>query len=90
MVTGTNATYLYHIGCPSILSFVFVENELYCVGSCMFFYPWDRRSSLLHIQLVHNGLFILNRSLETGRQHPLYLKIRVLLNNHANLVYVTF
>ena len=51
------------MGCPCVIWFVFVENELYCVGYYMFFQPWDRQPSLLHIQLFHTGSSILTRYL---------------------------
>ena len=36
-VFGSDVTNWYHIGFLSIIWLVFVKNELYCVGYCMFF-----------------------------------------------------
>ena len=42
-----------------------MKNELYCFGSCRFFFTWDRRSSSFHIELVH-----IVSSLLTGYMYP--------------------
>ena len=54
--------YFYHIGCLSVIQFFLVEDKLYCVCSRIFFQPWYRWLSLLHIELVHNSAFILTSS----------------------------
>ena len=54
---------LSHVGFLSVLWFILVKDELYCVCYLIFFHPWNRRPSFLHIVFVHTGASILNRSL---------------------------
>ena len=56
-------TYCSHVVCLYVLWFGFVEYELYCVCYRMFFHPWDKRPSLLHIEFFHTGASILTRYL---------------------------
>ena len=58
-----NISYCSHIVFLSVLWFFLVEDEFYCVCSRLFFSPWDKWTSLLHIGLVHTSAFILNRYL---------------------------
>ena len=58
----SDLTYYSHIGCPSVISFILVENELYFFCPCIFFHTWDRWPSLFHIGLVHTGSSIFTRS----------------------------
>ena len=53
----------YHVGCLSVICFFLVEDELYCVCSRMFFYPWDRHPSLLRVEFVHTVSSILTKYL---------------------------
>ena len=45
----SDVTYCSHIGLPYVLWFLLVENEIHCIGSWMFFHPWDKCPSLLQL-----------------------------------------
>ena len=78
--------YCSHIGCRSVLCFVFVKKYVYCVGSCMFFQPYDRRTIPLHIELVHTGSFILTKYLYPNI-FPMVLHLMWLANGSTLIVY---
>ena len=42
--------------------YLYKMNSIVSVPAC-FTQPWDRRPSLLHIELVHTGAYILTRSM---------------------------